>query len=357
MWDRRAAAGTVQTVLGPIDPGELGPTLMHEHLLCDLESYFAAPEEASERAYSSAPLTMGNLGALTSRWFQSHAQLSLLDERGAAADASAFVRCGGGTIVDVTSRGIGRDPLALARISRATGAHVVMGAGYYIPQSRPPDIASRTVDALYDEMVSDVADGVGATGVRSGIIGELGCTHPLDDTTRAILQAAAAASRTTGAPISIHPGPDPRSGAEIIGVLTGAGADPGRIAIGHLGFRHPDRAALLEITEAGCYAQFDHFGSFEDTSLRTTTATDMVVNDTQRLGLAELLLEDGHGERILFSHDVCWGSHRTASGGKGYAHVIEGLVPRMRSRGWTERQIDDVLIANPARVLALERPR
>ena len=26
----------VQTVLGPIDPAELGPTLMHEHLLCDI---------------------------------------------------------------------------------------------------------------------------------------------------------------------------------------------------------------------------------------------------------------------------------------------------------------------------------
>ncbi len=356
MLCERAAAGMVQTVLGPVDPSALGPTLTHEHLLADLDCYFSVPEEASERAYARAELTMGSLGALTSRWFHSRAQLRLLDEGGAAADAAAFVRCGGGAIVDVTSRGIGRDPLALARISRAAGAHVVMGAGYYIPQSRPPGISSRTQQSLYDEMVGDVTDGVGGTGVRSGILGELGCTHPLDPTTRGILQAAAAASRATGAPISIHPGADTRSGAEIIGALTGAGADPNRIAIGHLGFRNPDRASLREITAAGCYAQFDHFGSFEDTSLRTTASTDLVVNDIQRLELAEMLLEDGYGERILFSHDVCWGSHRTARGGKGYAHVIESLVPRMRSRGWTERQIDDVLVANPARLLALGDP-
>ena len=28
--------GRVHTVLGPIDPADLGPTLMHEHLLCDI---------------------------------------------------------------------------------------------------------------------------------------------------------------------------------------------------------------------------------------------------------------------------------------------------------------------------------
>ena len=342
----------VQTVLGAVDPHSLGPTLTHEHLLVDVGCYLVEPDEASERSYVDAPIAMDNLGAAVSRWFRIRDQLGLYDEDEAIADAAAFRHCGGGTIVDVTSIGIGRDPRALARISRATGLNVVMGAGYYIPLSHPADLHSRSEDSLYEEMVREVRSGVGDTGIRSGILGELGCTYPLTETSRRVLAAAAAASKATGAPISIHPGPDARSSAEIIDALVGGGADPRRIAIGHLGFRHPEPSALLTIVEAGCYAQFDHFGSFEDTSLRSTTSTDFVVNDTQRLEMAETLLSEGYGDRILFSHDVCWRSHRLAKGGKGYSHVIENLRPRMRGRGWTDRQVDDVLVVNPARLLA-----
>ena len=346
------SAGMVQTVLGAVDPHSLGPTLTHEHLLVDVECYLVEPDEASERYYVNAPITMDNLGASVSRWFRIRDQLRLYDENEAIADAAAFRNCGGGTIVDVTSIGIGRDPLALARISRATGLHVVMGAGYYIPLSHPADLHLRTEDSLHEQMVREVTSGVGDSGIRAGILGELGCTYPLTETSRRVLSAAAAASRATGAPISIHPGPDTRSADEIIDALIAGGADPRRVAIGHLGFRHPEPSELLSIAEAGCYAQFDHFGSFEDTSLASTTSTDFVVNDTQRLEMAEALLSEGYGDRILFSHDVCWRTHRLARGGKGYSHVIETLRPRMRSRGWTDRQVDDVLVVNPARLLA-----
>lgn len=216
------SAGMVQTVLGAVDPQSLGPTLTHEHLLVDVECYLVEPDEASERFYVNAPIAMDNLGASVSRWFRIRDQLRLCDENEAIADAAAFRNCGGGTIVDVTSIGIGRDPLALARISRATGLHVVMGAGYYIPLSHPADLHLRTEDSLYEEMVSEVTSGVGGSGIKAGILGELGCTFPLTETSRRVLSAAAAASHATGAPISIHPGPDVRSADEIIDALVAA---------------------------------------------------------------------------------------------------------------------------------------
>ena len=70
--------------------------------------------------------------------------------------------------------------------------------------------------------------------------------------------------------------------------------------------------------------------------------------------MVELLLEEGFEDRMLFSHDVCWLSHLTAKGGKGYGYVIESLVPRMKRRGWTAEQIDKVMVANPARLLTFE---
>ncbi len=347
-------AGMVQSVLGPITPSALGPTLTHEHLLVDLECYFVAPEEASERAYVDAPVTMANLGALPSRWTANHAQLKLLDESAGTQGAEAFRLSGGGTIVDVTPVGIGRDPLALARISRATGVNVVMGGGYYVPNSHPPDMDARTEGSIYEEIVRDVTVGVGDTGIKTGIIGELGNTAPLTDNSKKVLRAAGAASRATGAPISIHPGAE--TAIEIIEILSGAGADPNRIAMGHLGMSHRDPAVLRAIVETGAYAQFDHFGSFEDTSLVGSSTAIIVLNDNQRLEMAELLVSEGFGDRLLFSHDVCWLSHLPSKGGKGYAHAIESLVPRMKRRGWTADQIDKVLVTNPARLLTFEEP-
>ncbi len=351
---RENMTGKVQTVLGPVDPEDLGPTLTHEHLLIDLECYFVEPEEASERAYIDAPVEMENLGALPSRWTHNLDQLRLLDESAAIEQAMAFRLGSGGTIVDVTPQGIGRDPLALARISRATGLNVVMGGGYYIPSAHPADMDDRTGDDLYREMVRDVKLGVGDTGIKTGIIGELGNTVPLTDNSKKILRAAGAASRDTGAPISIHPGAE--TALEIIAILEAAGADPNRVAMGHLGMSHRDPAVLLAIVQSGAYAQFDHFSSFEDTSLRALTSASIVINDDQRLALAEYLVAEGYGDRMLFSHDICWLSHLTTRGGKGYSHVIESLVPKMKRRGWTAAQVNKVLVANPARLLAFEVP-
>ena len=50
-------AGKVLTVLGPIEPATLGPTLMHEHIFID----FKAPE----RVGSWVPLVRPSQGSLT----------------------------------------------------------------------------------------------------------------------------------------------------------------------------------------------------------------------------------------------------------------------------------------------------
>ena len=224
--------GKVQTVTGPIDPGELGVTLMHEHLLIDLECYFQAPDAASERAWVNAPLTMERLGGVGARVAYNLDNLKLLDEGAAVEEASRFRYAGGGTLVDVTSRGIARDPLALARISRATGLNVVMGASYYVPFAHPLNMDSKSEDEIAEEIVHDVTVGVGETGIRSGIIGEVGNFHPLSENERKVLRASAAAHLATGAPITIHPGADR---IEIVDILAKAGADPRHVVMGHLG--------------------------------------------------------------------------------------------------------------------------
>ena len=54
--------GQAQTVLGVVQPEELGPTMTHEHLLIDFLCMFTPPIEASERFKAFEPVTLRNLG-------------------------------------------------------------------------------------------------------------------------------------------------------------------------------------------------------------------------------------------------------------------------------------------------------
>ena len=348
-----ALSGKVQTVLGPIEPQQLGVTLTHEHLLIDLMCYFRLPDEASRRADVDAPVTMDLLSRIGRCWSYNRDNLTLYDVRTAIEEVSLFKLAGGASLVDTTSVGLARDPLALAHISRATGLNVIMGGGYYVPLSHPDDMNEKSEDDIAAEMVRDVTVGVGDTGIRTGVIGELGCFYPLSDNERKVLRAAGRTQAETGAPISIHPGFEDPSPQEIIDELVGAGADPGHIVMGHLDSIVRDREGLKLLAENGTFLQYDLFG-YEDTSFQYLGETDKIVSDVQRLERIEALVDMGYLESVLISHDVCQKWQYTRYGGKGYAHILDNVVPRMRSRGFSREQIDTILVENPRRALTFK---
>ena len=110
---------------------------MHEHIIIDFTVVFQGAEEASQKHKAYEPITIKNLGWVRYDPFRSHENLQLTDEDTAVAEIALYGRSGGGTICDVTTVGIRRDPVALANISRATGVNIVCGAGYYIGPSHP----------------------------------------------------------------------------------------------------------------------------------------------------------------------------------------------------------------------------
>ena len=342
--------GKVQTVLGPIEPDDLGVTLTHEHLLIDLTCYYEHPDEASRRADVDAPLTIDMLGRMPTSWYYVLDNCRLYDVDVAIEEVSKYRFAGGNSVVDVSSVGLARDPLALARISRATGLNVVMGSSYYVPHAHPPDMDERTEDSIAEEIIRDVTVGVGETGIRSGIIGEVGNEYPMTDNERKILRASAHAQVETGAPISIHSGASDNSPLEIMEVLVEAGAEPTRVIMGHLDFAVHDRGALKSIAETGCLLEYDIFG-VETSGLFYLNDEMKLQNDVQRIESVEFLTENGHLDQVVFAQDVCMKQHYTRYGGKGFAHIVENIVPRMRRRGFTDKQIDTVLVDNPKRIL------
>jgi phosphotriesterase-related protein len=308
----------VQTVRGPIDPTAIGFTLPHEH-------------------------TAIALWQIPNRW--DYWELTR-DEPAIVAELGLFREAGGSGLVDVTLPGVGRDPAWLVRIAEATGLHVVMGCGWYRGAYYPAEalIDRRTVDDLADELVREAQDGVGDSGVRPGIIGEIGTDKPwVSALEERVHRAAARASRRTGLAITTH-GVLSDVGRAQLRIFEDEGADPARVVIGHAD-SYPSLDHYLAIVERGASVEFDFLG--------------MTFTPQERQGegrIVELvceLLARGHLERVLLSQDVCHNSQLKRYGGNGYVHLVESFLPRLRTAGASEDEIDTMTVANPRRLLTV----
>ena len=346
--------GKVQTVLGIIDADSLGVTLPHEHLLIDMTARFVEPSEASEKRLAHQPVSLENLSWIQLHYLNHADDLKLADEKLAIKEVLLYKWAGGDTIVELTSIGIARDPLGLARIARATGLNVIMGAGYHLGLTHPPELATKTEEEITEEIVRDIMVGVGDTGVRAGIIGEIGCSIPLEDSERKVLRASAAAQQRTGAALNIHPSKRDDLVLEIIKILGDAGADLSRTVISHIGLFCFSQATLRKIADAGCYLEYDAFG--HAIVLRSSAWSEGRLLDLRSeadcIDEIKCLIDEGYLNHILISQDVCVKHNYVTYGGSGYAHILRNVVPWMRLGGISDEQIHTMMVESPKRVLS-----
>ena len=343
-------AGLVRTVRGDIEPGELGRTMTHEHLLIGFGRW---RREAGELPPApDVPITLANRGRIARHGGGTDYRLDDLDV--AINETRMYAAAGGGAIIDATNPDLARDPEALLAISEATDVHVVMGAGHYVNGHHPLDMDERSEEQLFAEIVADVTEGADATAIRSGVIGELGCEYPLHPNEEKMLRAATRASLATGAALLIHPGRDTRAPLDALRVVGEAGGQSGRTIVGHLERTLFSHEALLGLAETGCYLEFDLFG--QESSWYLHDEIDMP-NDATRIDYLRVLIAEGYGDRLLVAQDICRKTALRAYGGEGYAHILENVVPVMRRKGMSDAEIDAIIIDNPARILALAEPR
>ena len=345
-------AGKVQTVLAPIDPGALGVTLTHEHLLLDTSPFKLPPREASAR-----------------RLFYENPHSGLMSDVPAAiGEVGLYKQYGGNSLVECTPVDLARDPVGLARISRATGVNIIMGSSHYVAHAHPPEMDGWTEDDIVEEIVSDVTEGVRTskwefvaatptlilepTGIKSGVIGEVGCSWPLDDNERKVLRASGRAQRLTGAPLLIHPGRDDTAPLEIIEVLSEVGADLTHTIMGHLDRTVFRKSTLKQIAESGCYLEWDLFGNERS---YYNSKIDMP-SDAKRMDDIAWVNSQGYGDRVLVAHDNVSEMNYVSNGGNGYFYILVHIVPRMRARGFSEEAIRNILVNNPRNALTFRSP-
>jgi phosphotriesterase-related protein len=342
--------GQAQTVLGPIAAEAMGITLPHEHLLIDFEVMFTEPGGGSERGLSRQPVSLANLGWIRQHFSSNLDNLQLLDEKVARDEALLFKNAGGQTFVDPTNRGLARDPLALARVARATGLNIIMGSGYYVAAAHPPEMDRRTVDDIAREIVTDLTVGVGDTEVRAGFIGEIGTTWPWAENEKKVVRAAVAAQHDTGAALMIHPGRHERLPLDIVDFIRREGADLGRTIMCHVERTIADRAVLLELAATGVFLEYDLFG-LETSYYPYNPAFDMP-NDGERMRQILFLIERGYLAQVLMSHDIAYKHCLTKWGGFGYHHLLVNVIPRLRAKGADDKTIQTLLVDNPRSAFA-----
>jgi phosphotriesterase-related protein len=305
------------SVSGPIPPERIGFTLPHEHTGIYLWHI--------EGRYDYWELTP--------------------DEDVLADELRDFRRRGGSTLVDLTLPGVGRDPERLRRLAGRTGVQLVMGCGWYREPYYPAEAAvnRRSVDSLADELIAEFRDGVAGTGVRPGIIGEIGANKPwISAQEERVHRAAARASLSTGMAITTHA---VRSavGLAQLRIFEEEGVDPSRVVIGHAD-SYPVLDHYLAVLERGANLEFDFLGHRFDTE------------EAEEPRLVELiveLLERGWGGQLLLSQDVCHNAQLKVNGGFGLTYLQQHFLPSLRTAAVGEGEIRQMTIDNPRRILTI----
>ena len=300
----------VMTVRGAISPDELGHTQMHDHLFADLSW--------ARHRWLAMPIT---------------------DEVQITEEIRLYGQAGGGTLVDPTLEHIGRLPEAMRRVSEATGVHVVMGSGFYREPYYPEFVNKLPTQDLADYIVDEIENGVGDTGIKPGIIGEIGLDKQwVQGVEERVLRAAARAQVATGLAITTHT--PPKMSLEFLKIFQEEGVEPDRVVFGHLD-NTLEMHELERVAATGAYIEFDLIG------------IDFINSDERRAEFLAELVRLGHQDRLLVAQDMCSRSRFKTNGGHGYQHLIDSFLPMLREEGVDEEAIHAMTHLNPAQVLAV----
>ncbi|MGH9045270.1 MAG: phosphotriesterase family protein [Acidimicrobiales bacterium] len=339
------------TVAGAVDPAALGQTLMHEHIFIDLRRA-QARRAGWDSPLAIEPLSLGNLwrarlGSPTA----DNGFLADFDEM--LSEVLEFKYAGGGTIVEVSNIGLSRDPTSLLRMSRASGLNIIMGAGWYQKNFHPVDMDERTVEDLTDVIVRDVTVGVDDTGIRSGVIGEVGVEgNPLHVNEMKSVRASGRASRLTGAPISFHYGGFREEKFEVLDALEEEGIEMTSVIMGHSGSITIDLPFARRLLARGVFVEFDYLCSPGSPRGRMGPVNDFKIAQ----GLVALVRE-GYADQILLGHDVCTKIQLKKYGGVGYSYIPAHFLPAVSAMGVGEEDIRKIMVDNPAKALTFVEPR
>lgn len=290
----------------------------------------------------------------------------LTDVGVAIKELELFKKAGGDSLVDLTLPGIGRDVLAMKKISEVTGVNVVAATGWYVASSHPPLVRQKGVEELREIMVRELVEGIDETGIRAGVIGEIGCSSHLHSDEKKALQAAAQAQRQTEACLFLHITSwndfekiQIREGQTYLDVIEKEGGNLDKVVMGHMDSYNRDEMPPLgvdldyhrSLLSRGITIAYDSLGkdlSWKDHIFPGASYP----SDRERIAAIVELCKQGYDKQILLSQDICMKTHLTMYGGYGYVYILKYLIPALKYAGVRGKQIRNIMVKNPERLLS-----
>lgn len=300
----------VQTVLGKIPYDQLGVCACHEHLYVDL-SRIKKDEDTRLQ------------------------DLDLVID-----DLQLFKRLGGESIIEVTNDGMGRDVTKLQEISRRLNLHIVASTGCYKDPFIPDGKLMWNREQLADWMISEIEEGIEGTGIKPGVIGEIGSSlNEFKPIEIEMFHGAIQAAKQSGLPLSTHTTLG-TCALEQVEMFQKENLPLDQVIIGHQDLNTSD-GIVLEVLESGAFVALDTIGK---TNYRS---------DEDRLASLIAFIGKGYEDQILLSSDLTRKSHLSAFGGQGYDVVLRTFIPALRRKGVTENLINKLLVKNPQKAFSI----
>ena len=313
--DRKQAAGMVMTVNGPISPAAMGLSLIHEHILVDF---------------------IGADKIHPGRW--QHDEVIAV----ALPYLQQLKKLGGQTLVECTPAYLGRDPLLLKKLADASGLHLLTNTGYYGAGNNkylPAHAFTETADQLAQRWIQEWDEGIAGTGIKPGFI-KIGVNEgPLSGLHQKLVQAAARTHLKTGLKIASHTGQAVAAWQQL-SLLEAEGVSPQAFIWVHAQ-GEKNLAQLVKAAQKGAWISLD---GLSDDNLET------YLQKLQHLKAAHLL------NKVLLSHDAGWYRPEKPKGGdyRGYTTLVAKLLPRLKQAQFSEAEIRQLLVTNPAQAFAVQ---
>jgi len=371
----RKNAGKVMTVMGLIEPEELGHTITHEHLYFDLTGYRASDPTPDEAVFYYEQLTLRNLNRIRKDAYGNRDNCVHLDRAVALREIAAFQEKGGRTIVDVTPGGVREGIMDIYApmvkdLAFSSGLNVVLGFGHYVmcahdTKESPITLGKRmegmekmTAEQIAEMYIEAIDNGFGDTGIRPGIIGELGTGSEIHPEEEKVLRAGAIAQQHSGLAITLHMHLPVRRQHETLDILKSEGAIMDKIVLGHSdgvltnGKDIQDGIDFyLSLLERGAYIELDLIGNGE--YFKTDEASWWLPSDRERAAAIAAMCKAGYSSQILISQDTGHKYYLLEYGGWGYVHALDGFRRTLLEADLDEATIDKLTIDNPRRMLTI----
>jgi phosphotriesterase-related protein len=313
----------ILTVNGPVPVSELGITLSHEHVLVDFIG-------ADSTGYQ--------------RWDRQKVIEKVVPYLNEIQEYNVS------TLIECTPVYVGRDPWILKELSRQTGMNLLTNTGYYGASDNlylPEHFYSKSAGEIAEIWVQEFEQGIEGSGVRPGFIKiAVGESDTLSMEHVKIITAAALAHKQTGLVIASHTGPDGPAFAQLR-VLKSQGVDPSSFI-----WVHAQRGTLegnIRAAEMGSWISLDNV----NTSRQAGSMYDIQWYAKRIMELKNA----GYLDHVLISHDAGWYNPDEENGGpfRGYTGIFTGLLPALKTGGFTSEDIDQLLKVNPANAFKLRK--